>query len=219
MADFYQDGLITTLHRFKTPDLKKLEEEIYYLSKKRPVALVLPAVPLDLEEEGLKKTLKELKNVKYLRHIVVTLGQTDKRTFKKAKNIFLDFPIETRLIWNNGGRIQRLYKVLEKNDINPGADGKGRSAWMAYGYILARGECDVIAIHDCDILTYSRELLHRLCYPLVNPVMNYKFCKGYYSRVTDRLHGRVTRLFVFPLIRALGTLLDKTPFLTYLNFS
>ena len=67
MADFYQDGLITTLHRFKTPDLKRLEEEVYYFSKKRPIALVLPAVPLDLEEEGLKRTLKELKKVKYLK--------------------------------------------------------------------------------------------------------------------------------------------------------
>ena len=107
--------------------------------------------------------------------------------------------------------------MLEKNDISPGADGKGRSTWMANGYILARGECKIIALHDCDILTYSRELLHRLCYPLANPVMNYSFCKGYYSRVTDRLHGRVTRLFLFPLFRALEKLLNIVPFLSYVS--
>jgi hypothetical protein len=33
---------------------------------------------------------------------------------------------------------------------------------MASGYLLARGECQVIAMHDCNILDYSRELLARL---------------------------------------------------------
>ena len=217
MPDLYQDGSITTLHRFAGSDIKKLEDELWYFSKKRPIALVLPALPLDIEGRALQIILDELRKVKYLRHIIVTLGQTDRAAFKKAKNLFKDFPVETKLIWNTGPRIEKLYSMLEKNDISPGADGKGRSTWMANGYILARGECKIIALHDCDILTYSRELLHRLCYPLANPVMNYSFCKGYYSRVTDRLHGRVTRLFLFPLFRALEKLLNIVPFLSYVS--
>jgi glucosyl-3-phosphoglycerate synthase len=217
MPDIYQDGLITTLHRFGSSNLNNLEEEIYQFSKRRPIALVLPAVPQDIKEEGLRRILKELRRVRYLRQIVVTLGQTDRKAFRKAKDMFRDFPIDSKLIWNTGARIQKLYRLLENNGISAGADGKGRSAWMAYGYILALGECEIIALHDCDILTYSRELLHRLCYPLTNPVMDYKFCKGYYSRVTDRLHGRVTRLFVFPLIKSLKRLIGQPPFLRYLE--
>jgi glucosyl-3-phosphoglycerate synthase len=95
--------------------------------------------------------------------------------------------------------------------------GKGLSAWMAYGYVLAARKCQVIALHDCDILSYETEMLTRLCYPIVNHRLNYEFCKGYYSRVTDRLHGRVTRLFVTPLIRSLLQMLGSTPFLTYLD--
>ena len=92
-------------------------------------------------------------------------------------------------------RIQSLLRLLEDHGLSAGADGKGRSCWLAYGYLLAPGDCDVIALHDCDIVNYDRSFLARLCYPVVNPNLDFEFSKGYYARVTDRLHGRVTRLF------------------------
>ncbi len=59
-----------------------------------------------------------------------------------------------------------------------------------------------VALHDCDIMTYSRELLAKLVYPVANPHFNYEFCKGYYPRVRDgSLGGRVTRLLVTPLLK------------------
>jgi glucosyl-3-phosphoglycerate synthase len=88
---------------------------------------------------------------------------------------------------------------------------------MAYGYVLASRKADVIALHDCDIVNYSREMLARLCYPVVNPNINFEFCKGYYARVSDRMHGRVTRLFVTPLVRALQSLYGHLPFLVYMD--
>src|SRR6185436_11760298 len=45
----------------------------------------------------------------------------------------------------------------------------------------------------------------------------YDFCKGYYARVTDRLHGRVTRLFMSPLVRTLEDMAPGTQFLRYLD--
>ncbi|MFI5322253.1 MAG: hypothetical protein ACHQ6U_01690 [Thermodesulfobacteriota bacterium] len=47
--------------------------------------------------------------------------------------------------------------------------------------------------------------------------MDYEFCKGYYSRVTDRMYGRVTRLFISPVIRALKKIFGHLPFLVYLD--
>jgi glucosyl-3-phosphoglycerate synthase len=47
--------------------------------------------------------------------------------------------------------------------------------------------------------------------------MDYEFCKGYYSRVTDRMYGRVTRLFISPAIRALKKIFGPLPFLVYLD--
>jgi glucosyl-3-phosphoglycerate synthase len=66
-------------------------------------------------------------------------------------------------------------------------------------------------------LSYDRELLARLCYPVVNPNINFEFCKGYYSRVTDRMHGRVTRLLVTPLVRSMLKVFGYMPFLVFLD--
>ena len=74
---------------------------------------------------------------------------------------------------------------------------------MAYGFIIARGNAGVIAMHDSDILSYDKEMLARLCLPTVHPGLEYDYCKSYYGRVSDRMYGRVTRLFVIPLLRAL----------------
>lgn len=44
MGDFHQSGEITTLHRFGSRDIAKLESEIKKLSRLRPIALVLPTI-------------------------------------------------------------------------------------------------------------------------------------------------------------------------------
>ena len=126
-------------------------------------------------------------------------------------------PQRIRLIWNDGPRIQDILKLLVSQGIDIGPQGKGRGCWIAFGYILARRESKVIALHDCDVTSYSREYLARLCFPIANPNLGYEFCKGYYSRVTDRLHGRVTRLFFTPLIRSLQHIVGPQPLLTFLD--
>jgi glucosyl-3-phosphoglycerate synthase len=145
------------------------------------------------------------------------MGRTDQEQFQKAKDFFSVLPQRVRVIWNTGPGIGKLYKLLEENGLYVGEDGKGRSCWTAYGYLLSRNESKVIALHDCDIVTYCRELLGRLCYPVASPNIDYAFCKGYYARVTDRMHGRVTRLFVTPMIRSLEKLLGPLPLLVYFD--
>ena len=217
MGDFHQSGEITTLHRFGNKDVNELESEINKLSRLRPIALVLPTIFSELEGEALPKILNELKEVKYLNQIIVTLGRFNKDQFKQAKNFFSVLPQEVKMIWNDGARIKKLYKLLDDENVSAGKDGKGRSAWMAYGYILAVEKPKVIVLHDCDVLTYNREFLARLCYPIVNQNLDFEFCKGYYSRITDRMHGRVTRLFVTPLLRALIRTLGDLDFLKYMD--
>ena len=78
-------------------------------------------------------------------------------------------------------------------------------------------DCGMIALHDCDIVNYDRQLLARLCYGIAHPHLAFNFCKGYYARVTDRMHGRVTRLFVTPLIRALEGMAPGNPYLRFLD--
>jgi glucosyl-3-phosphoglycerate synthase len=222
MADFHQTGVITTLHRLGPTDLGRLEDQIRLDSRTRPVALVLPCLHSELRDVALKGIIESLKGIDYLRQIVVSVSGTDRRedfdemcfAFDGVRSQTGEPPV---LIWNGGPRVRELYGTLRDHDLDAGADGKGRSAWLAYGYVLASREARVVALHDCDIRDYERELVARLCFPVVNPTLNYEFAKGYYSRVADQLHGRVTRLFVTPLLRAMKSVLGSLPLLQFLD--
>jgi glucosyl-3-phosphoglycerate synthase len=217
MGDFHQTEVISTLHRLRKDNVGRLEEDLREHSKHRPIALILPSLYSELKGEALKNIVQELKSIGYLNEIVVTLGNANSDEFKHAKDFFSVLSQKSKIIWNDGERISSLFRLLEKNGLYVGEPGKGKAAWIAYGYVLAQESSEVIVLHDCDILTYNRELLARLCYPVANSNLDYEFCKGYYSRVTDRMYGRVTRLFITPIIRALQKIFGHLPFLVYLD--
>lgn len=217
MSDFYQTGSIATLHRLGQPNLKMLEQELFEHSEANPVALVLPCLYSELGGAALGGIVDHLKKVTYLNEIVIAIGRASALEFRRAKEYFKALPQDVRLIWIDGPRIQDLLKLLVGQEIDIGLPGKGQSCWIAFGYVLARRRSKVIALHDCDIVSYNREYLARLCYPVANPNLSYEFCKGYYARVTDRMHGRVTRLFFTPMIRALQRLVGPHPMLTFLD--
>lgn len=217
MSDFFQNGEIATFHRLKHRDINELEAELLEAARHRPISLVLPYIPIELEGAGLPKIVAELRNVRYLKNIVVGMGNSNAEEFRQAKEFFSVLPQKPKLIWCTGPTIENLYSLLADKGINVGGDGKGRSAWTSYGYILALENSQVIALHDCDVASYDRDLLARLCYPVAHPNIGFGFCKGYYSRVTNQMHGRVTRIFVTPLIRALKETLGSNQFLEYLD--
>jgi len=217
MSDFHQSGTITTLHRLGSRNPDEMEREIRDFSRRRPVALILPALYSELKGNALSKILEEIKKIPYLHEVVVTLGPTTEKEFAFARNYFGVLPQKTVLVWNNGPGITGLYNRLKEAGLSAGPDGKGRSVWMALGYLLAGRGAQVIALHDCDILTYTRELLDRLVYPVVCEDMGYQFCKGYYARFSDKLHGRVTRLYITPLIQAFIKKVGNLKNLAYLH--
>ena len=215
MSDFFQSGTIATFHRLGPANIERLEEELARMVRVRGVTLVLPCLFSELEKPALQGIVQELRHVRYIREIVVSLGPTTPEQFRYAQEFFSVLPQKTTLLWVSGPRVSALLDLLRSRGLDSGPDGKGRGAWLAYGYVIAEGQSEVIALHDCDIVTYSRELLGRLIYPVASTQLDFEFCKGYYSRVTDRLHGRVTRLFVTPLIRALMMMLGPMPILRY----
>jgi len=217
MADFYQTGVVTTLHRLRTNDVERLESDLERFGRIRPIGLVLPALYSEFDTPAMQRIVPELRKVRYLQRIVVAVGRANREQFERACSFFEDFYTPVNVLWIESERIQKLFSMLEERALSAGDDGKGRSCWLASGLLLAMGDCDVIALHDCDIVNYDRQLLARLCYPVANPNLGFEFCKGYYARVTDRMHGRVTRLFVTPLIRALSNMAPGAEFLTFLD--
>jgi len=217
VSDFYQNGVVTVLHRLGRSNTAQLEEELERYAKTTPIALVLPSLYAELERPALKGIVETLSKVRYINEIVISLDQASALEFRLAKQFFSQLPQRVRVIWNDGSRIQTILNTLVSHELDIGLQGKGRGCWTAYGYVLARGQSQVIALHDCDIVSYDRQYLARLCYPVANPNLAYEFCKGFYSRVTDRMHGRVTRLFITPLVRSLQLLVGPHALLSFLD--
>lgn len=217
MSDFHQTGVVATLHHLGNADPERLERELVTLSKIRPLALVLPSLYSELEGPALRGIIEELRRVPYIHEIVISLDRADERQFETAREFFSRLPQRHRIIWHDGPRMREVFHKLKTEGLYLGEQGKGRGAWMSYGYILSRGQASVIALHDCDILTYKRDVLARLVYPVMNPNIDYRFCKGFYSRISSRMHGRVTRLLMTPLIRALKTIVGHLPMIQYLD--
>lgn len=217
MADFYQTGVVTTLHRLTPPNLERLERELEEFSQEVPIGLVLPALYSEFETPTMQRIVDQLREVRYLNRIVVALGRATEEQFHHAKSFFEGFHAPVVVLWVDSPRVQAILDMLSEKGLSPGPDGKGRSCWLAFGYLLSTYEIDTIALHDCDIVNYDRQLLARLVYPVSNPRLRFEFAKGYYARVTDRMHGRVTRLFVTPLIRAMESMAPATPFLRFLD--
>ena len=218
MAEFAQNGAIVTLHRLGGERASAIEAELEYFARNRRIALVLPCLFDELSRPALKSIVKGLTPVRYLDRIVVSLGRTPPGGLQIAQRYFSALPQDLTIVWNDGPRMEALYRALGREGLDVGCDGKGRAYWIACGYLLARGDCDVIAAHDCDITTYGPELLARLCFPLAHPDLGFEFVKGYYARLGNHeMHGRVTRLFVAPLIRAAQTIVGPSPILSYLD--
>ena len=217
MSDFHQNGVVTVLHRLGRPNLEQLEAELQRHASTNPIALILPSLYSELQRPALRKIVDTLTEVRYVNEIVISLDRASALEFRLAKEYFSILPQRVRVIWNDGSRIQQILKRLTDNAIDVGLAGKGRGCWTAFGYVLARHQSKVLALHDCDIVSYDRQYLARLCYPIANPNLGYEFAKGYYSRITDRLHGRVTRLFMTPLLRSLQQLVGTHPLLTFLD--
>lgn len=219
MADFHQNGTVATLHNLTDRPTEELEDLLLKYSKTRPMTLVLPSLFSELEGPALANIVDQLKEVKYLSNIVIGLDKADREQFEYAKSYFSKLPQNHAILWNDGPRLRAIDAKLEEQGLAPLAPGKGRNVWYCFGYTLAAcKETEVVGIHDCDILTYDRGMLARLLYPTANHNFNYIFSKGYYARVADgKMNGRVVRMLVTPLIKALRKVYGDDPYLEYLS--
>jgi glucosyl-3-phosphoglycerate synthase len=218
MGDFHQNGLVTTLHNLSKRPVEELEEELLGFRNERPMSLVLPSLYSELSGPALGNIVSELAKVPYLDEIVIGLDRANEDEYRHAIEYFSSLGHHHRILWNDGPRLQALDQKLKDIGLAPTELGKGRNVWYCLGYVLGSGRGTSVALHDCDIVTYNRELLARLIYPVAHPTFSYAFCKGYYSRVgNNSMGGRVSRLFVTPLLRTLTKVCGYSEFIDYLD--
>jgi glucosyl-3-phosphoglycerate synthase len=195
VADFYQNGTITTLHNLGERSTEDLERDLLSFSERRPLGLILPSLYSEIATPALPAIIKELESVPYLSQIVIGLDRATEAEYQHALSFFSDLPQHHRVLWNDGPRLKAIDARLQEAGLAPQELGKGRNVWYCMGYVLAS-----------------------LIYPVAHPIFGYEFCKGYYPRVSDnKINGRVCRLLVTPMIRALKRIVGESPYLNYLD--
>lgn len=218
MPDFYQHDLVTTIHDLHTGRLNRLEDMLRESTQQNPVGLVLPVTASDMRAEPFTRIVDELVAADYIDTVVVSLGVApDKKDYDETLRKIAPLGERAKVLWTDGPEIQSLYGELIEAGIAVSTAGKGRSVWTAFGYLLDDPRIETFVLHDCDIVDYDRLLLARLCLPMVHPGLDFEFCKAYYARATDRMHGRVVRLLVAPLLRALMRIYPNSEFLRFLG--
>ncbi len=220
MADSFQHGAVTTLHNITQRSIEAIEAELQAFSAVRPMALILPSLYSELEQPALHHIVKELKSVNYLNSITIGLDQATETQYRHALSFFKQLPQRVNVLWNDGPRLKSIHDQLSRAGVAPTELGKGRNVWYCMGYTLANPDIEAVALHDCDIKTYDRSMLAKLIYPVANPSFRFQFSKGFYARVgNETLGGRVSRLLVTPLVRALKHSLDPShhEYLTFLD--
>ncbi|MEL6572538.1 MAG: glycosyl transferase [Pseudomonadota bacterium] len=218
MVDFHQNGNIATLHNLRTRSLNEMTYELETFAQTRKMSLVLPCLYSELRTPAMPNIVSELSKVSYLHRIIIGLDRANEEEFRHAKTFFKDLNQNHIVIWNDSPRMKALGARLEENDLAPKEAGKGKNVWSSIGYLMSCGDSAVMALHDCDILTYTNELLARLIYPVANPSFPYQVAKGFYARIGEnKMNGRVTRLLVSPLLIALKRVIGDRDYLDYLR--
>ncbi len=217
MSDFHQFGPVTALPRLVARPVDALEADIARFVRRFPVALVIPMVPGELDRPALAGIVAELARVTYLDTLVVSLNQATREDYARTQALFAAYPGRRVVLWNEAPEVAGFVDEMTAAGLNPGGPGKGRACWLALGYVLAEQRTAYVAFQDADVVNYSREMLARLVLPAVDPTVDFDFVKGYYARVTDRLHGRLTRLLLAPLLTAFTRLIGADPYIRYLS--
>lgn len=216
MGDFQQRGTITTLPRLIGVDYAARAQELTAYSSRNPCALVIPCLASEMDRPALRGIVRELAHIRYLDTVVISLDCAAERDYQRALSYFRQLDQRTVVLWNDAARVQDLAEEIGSQTVGLGPKGKGKAVWMAFGYLLGEERVRSVALHDADLLHYSRTLLDNLLFPILHPGLDFSFCKAYYARFSDRLHGRVTRLLIRPLLQALSDVVGRNPYLSYL---
>ena len=218
MGDFSKNGIVSTLHDFGTKSTNEIEKDLLNFSKERKMELILPCLYSELEGSALTNIVDQISKTKYLNHVIIGLDKASESQAKKAWKFFKKINVPFTILWNDGPKLKKLDSELKKKNLAPNQMGKGRNVWYCIGMCIARDTARSVALHDCDIKTYDRRMLAKLFYPVVNPLFNFEFCKGYYPRIANnKMNGRVARLLVGPLLTALEKTIGQSDYLNFMK--
>ena len=219
MSDFAQNETICTLQGLNHEHLQEIDQRILPgIAHSTPVTLVLPCHAADLRNPALTSICTELSKAKWLHKTLVPLNGLDEREFSEARSFFSNILAVPHTLLHVDSR--SCLEALSYAAAVPASSlqtGKGLNVWAAIGLHYARRGHGIVAFQDADVVSFNRPILARMCMACANPDWGFDFAKMYYSRATDRLYGRVSRLFLSPLLHALIDVCGHLPLLDFLR--
>jgi len=208
---------VTTLHDICV-DKEELIKSIREVAVERPITIIMPMLYREIKNRAINNIVKGLNKCDYVEDILIPLSAENKEEFEKVKRFFSKLETKHYVIWCNGRKITKLLHELKEEGINVlKYKGKGRDVWIALGIASLRSYA--MALHDADVQTYNELIPAKLLFPILEPELDFKFSKGYYARVNlqkNIIYGRVFRLFLHPLLKALVDEIGYEP--DFLNF-
>jgi glucosyl-3-phosphoglycerate synthase len=213
MADFHINK-VPTFPILQHENCSSMEAKVLKASERIPIGILIPALYSDLSGSAMRHIIEVLAETGYVRKVYISLDRATAEDYARAVEIVAPLGKKASLVWNDKPEVLEVIERIEEQ-LPLGSRGKGRAVWTCLGYIIGKGEISALAFHDADILTYDRDFLTRLLFPMM--YLRFQFVKGYYVRYDKKLFGRVSRLFYFPLVRTLKDMFGSTEFLDYMG--
>jgi glucosyl-3-phosphoglycerate synthase len=209
---------IANIHDFYA-DFDEMSNQLAALKDDYPSGLIIPVFGEDIKSPGLSKIISEINQCTYLSKVFIALSAQTPADYDEARRISRAFKIPCDIIWCNKPEVLAVFEELKSKGLDVTQSyGKGKDVWIAMG--IASLDLFAFAVHDADIVSYTKMLPTRMLYPLIEPKLDFFFSKGYYARInpeTKKLYGRIHRLFINPLLEVLQEKLRYSKFLTYLQ--
>jgi glucosyl-3-phosphoglycerate synthase len=209
---------IATIHDFNL-DFNMMANRLTELKNQYPSGLIIPIIGKDILSPGLPKMTQEINQCQYLKKVIIALSANNLEEYNQAMQLSKNFKVPCQVAWCNKPEVLQIIEELKHKGLDvTNLSGKGKDVWIATG--IASLDLFAFALHDADITTYDKNLPTKLLYPIIEPKLDFFFSKGYYARINQtnqKLYGRITRLFIGPLLEVLQEKLQYSKFLTYLQ--
>jgi len=219
MSDFTQNGVICTLPRLNETHLEPLDTQLLpRLAATAPVSLILPCHAPDLERPALEHICHQLAGARWLTRVLVPVNGLPLDNLPAlARRLSAQLPCNVSVFSTDSPALRHVLSAAAGRPEAPLRPGKGLNVWAAMGVLHAARIPGTYVFQDADVLSFQRSTLARLCLAVSEPALGFEFAKMYYSRVTDRLYGRVSRLFLAPLLQSLIQVAGHHPLLDFLQ--
>ncbi len=209
---------IANIHDFYL-DFEIMSNQLSSLKSKMPSGLIIPIFENDIRSPGLIKIVHEINQCDYLSKVFIALSAKTASDYEEALRLSRSFKVPCEVVWCNKPEVITVLEELKRKGLDvTQMSGKGKDVWMTIG--IASLELFAFAVHDADIVSYTKMLPTKMLYPIIEPKLDFFFCKGYYARINadnKKLYGRIHRLFINPLLEVLQEKLRYSRFLTYLQ--